>query len=138
MIIEQISNVNVHIKATIYNPLSNIHHNQIQNREDIPDTTTEVRSPDSPILFDAMQYILPHMHDRGIPPNWYSPDTEGRKSKYSIVNFILAHNMSDATNVFIGKVSSEQLLWNIEKAMLDEHWKSVVYDEMKALRDNNT
>jgi len=25
-----------------------------------------------------------------------------------------------------------------EEAMLDEHWKMVVYDEMKALQNNNT
>jgi len=64
-------------------------------------------SPDSPTLSDAMQYSLPHKHNRGIPPNRYSPETEGRKSKYSITNFISAHNMSNTTNIFIGKVSSE-------------------------------
>jgi hypothetical protein len=64
-------------------------------------------SPDSPTLFDAMQYSLPHRHNREIPPNRYSPETEGRKSKYSIANFISAHNMSNTTNIFIGKVSSE-------------------------------
>jgi hypothetical protein len=68
-----------------------------------------------------MQYSLPHKHNRGIPPNRYSPETEGRKSKYSITNFISAHNMSNTTNIFIGKVSSEQLPQNIEEAMLDEH-----------------
>ena len=47
------------------------------------------------------------MHNRGVPLNWYSSKTEGRKSKYSIFNFILAHNMSDTTKVFMGKVSSE-------------------------------
>jgi hypothetical protein len=29
--------------------------------------------------------------------------------------------MSDATKVFMGKVSSEQVTRNIEEAMLDEH-----------------
>jgi len=46
--------------------------------------------------------------------------------------------MSDTTKVFMGKVSSEQVTRNIEEAMLDEHWKIVVYDEMKALQNNNT
>jgi len=41
--------------------------------------------------------------------------------------------MLDAAKVFIGKVSSEQVPRNIEEAMLDEHWKMVVYDEIKAL-----
>jgi hypothetical protein len=46
--------------------------------------------------------------------------------------------MSDATKVFIWKVSLEQVPRNIEEAMLDEHWKMVIYDEIKALQDNNT
>jgi hypothetical protein len=78
-----------------------------KNREDNPDTTTEVRSPDTPTLPDSMTYSLPHRHNRGVPPNRYSPETEGRKSKYLIANFISAHNMSDAAKVFIEKVSSE-------------------------------
>jgi hypothetical protein len=45
--------------------------------------------------------------------------------------------MLDAAKVFIGKVSSEQVPRNIEEAMLDEHWKMVVYDEIKALQNNN-
>jgi hypothetical protein len=46
--------------------------------------------------------------------------------------------MSDATKVFMGKVYSKQVPQNIEEAMLDEHWKIVVYDEMKTLQNNNT
>jgi len=46
--------------------------------------------------------------------------------------------MSDAAKVFMGEVSSKQIPQNIEEAMLDEHWKMVVYDEMKALQENNT
>jgi len=46
--------------------------------------------------------------------------------------------MSNTTNIFIEKVSSEQLPWNIEEVMLDEYWKLTLYDEMKALQDNNT
>jgi hypothetical protein len=45
--------------------------------------------------------------------------------------------MLDAAKVFIGKVSSEHVPRNIEEAMLDEHWKMVVYDEIKALQNNN-
>jgi hypothetical protein len=85
-----------------------------------------------------MTYSLPHRHNHGVTPNRYSQKTKGRKFKYSIVNFISAHNMSDATKVFMGKVSSEQVPQNIEEAMLDEHWKIVVYDEMKILQNNNT
>jgi len=56
-----------------------------------------------------MTYSLPHRHNHGVTPNQYSQKTKGRKFKYSIVNFISSHNMSDATKVFMGKVSSEQV-----------------------------
>ncbi|KAB5534400.1 hypothetical protein DKX38_017486 [Salix brachista] len=60
------------------------------------------------------------LHNRGIPTNWYSPEKEGRKSKYSIANFTSAHNMLDEAKFFMGKISSEHLPRNIEEAMLDE------------------
>jgi hypothetical protein len=49
-----------------------------------------------------MTYSLPYRHNRGVSQT----ETKGRKSKYSIANFISAHNMSDAVKVFMGKVSS--------------------------------
>ena len=52
--------------------------------------------------------------------------------------YLTAHNMPNATKVFVGNVSLEQVSRNIEEAMLDEHWKMVVHDEMKAFHDNNT
>ena len=104
---ELINHADLHTQATSNNPLSNIQHDQNQNRKDNPNTTTEVRSPDSPTLPDPMTYSLPHRHNRGVLPNRYLPEIEGRKSKYSIVNFISARNMSDAIKVFMGKVSSE-------------------------------
>ena len=85
-----------------------------------------------------MTYSLPHRHNRGVAPNRYSPEIEGRKSKYSIASFISANNMSNETKVFMGKVSSEHVPRNIEEAILNEHWKIAVYDEMKALQNNNT
>jgi len=39
---------------------------------------------------------------------------------------------------FMRKVSLKQVPRNIKEAMLDEHWKMTVYNEMKALQDNNT
>jgi hypothetical protein len=107
VITEQINHADLYTQATSNNPLFNIQHDQNQNRKDNPNITTEVRSPDSPTLPDFMTYSLPHRHNRGVLPNRYSPKTEGIKSKYSIVNFISARNMSDAIKVFMGKVSSE-------------------------------
>jgi hypothetical protein len=68
-----------------------------------------------------MTYSLPYKHNRGVLPNRYSLETKGRKSKYSIVNFISAHNMSNAAKVFMEKVSSKQVPRNIEEPMLNEH-----------------
>jgi hypothetical protein len=117
---ELINHADLHTQATSNNPLSNIQHDQNQNRKDNPNTTTEVRSPDSPTLPDPMTYSLPHRHNRGVLPNRYLPEIEGRKSKYSIVNFISARNMSDAIKVFMGKVSSEV------RTSHTKHWRSYV------------
>jgi predicted transcriptional regulator len=77
-------------------------------------TINEVTSPNSSISPDPMKYNLPHRH-----------------------NFISAHNMIDAIKIFMVKVFSKQVLQNIKKIMLDEHQKMTIYDEMKALQDNN-
>jgi hypothetical protein len=113
VITEQINHADLHTQATSNNPLFNIQHDQNQNREDNPDTTTKVRSRNSPKLPDSMTYSLPYMHNQIVPPNRYSPKIEGRKSKYSIANFISANNMSDTAKVFMGKVFSEQVPRNI-------------------------
>jgi len=107
MITEQINHADLHTQATSNNPLSNIKHDQNQNREDNPNTTTEVRSPDSPTLPHSMTYNLPHKHNRGVPPNRYSTETKERKFKYSIANFFSAHNILNATKVFMENVSLE-------------------------------
>ena len=113
MITEHINHADLHTQATSNNPLFNIQHDQNQNREDNPDTTTEVRSRNSPKLPDFMTYSLPYMHNQRVPPNRYSPKIEGKKSKYSIANFISTNNMSDTTKVFMRKVFSEQVPRNI-------------------------
>ena len=53
---KQINHADLHTQSTSNNPLSNIQHDQNQNHEDNPNTTTKVRSPDSPILPDSMTY----------------------------------------------------------------------------------
>jgi hypothetical protein len=54
-----------------------------------------------------MTYNLPHKHNRGVPPNRYSTETKERKFKYSIANFFSAHNILNATKVFMENVSLE-------------------------------
>jgi len=113
VITEQINHADLHTQATSNNPLSIIQHDQNQNRKDNLHTTTEVRSRDSPKLPDSMTYSLPYKYNQRVPPNQYSLKTEGRKFKYSIVNFISANNMSDVAKVFMRKVFSEQVVRNI-------------------------
>ena len=56
--------------------------------ENIP----EVSSPITPLQTNAIDtsagYVLPFRHNRGKPPNRYSPDIEERRSKYPIANYV--------------------------------------------------
>ncbi|KAJ8625750.1 hypothetical protein MRB53_034280 [Persea americana] len=57
-----------------------------------PENVPEVSTPATPlhanILDSSTGYMLPVRHNRGKPPNRYSPDEEGRKSKYPIANYV--------------------------------------------------
>ncbi|KAJ8642448.1 hypothetical protein MRB53_019142 [Persea americana] len=57
-----------------------------------PENVPEVSTPATPlhanILDSSTGYVLPVRHNRGKPPNKYSLDEEGRKSKYPIANYV--------------------------------------------------
>ncbi|KAL5765958.1 hypothetical protein ACOSP7_016575 [Xanthoceras sorbifolium] len=61
--------------------------------ENIP----EVSSPTTPShtndLDTSTGYVLPFRHNRGKPPNRYSPDIEEKRSKYPIANYVSEMNL---------------------------------------------
>lgn len=68
-------------------------HSLVTDPDDPPsENIPEVSSPTTPLHTNAIPtstgYVLPFKHNRGKPPNRYSPDIEERRSKYPIANYV--------------------------------------------------
>ena len=63
-----------------------------------PENFPEVSSSITPLQTNAIDtyagYVLPFRHNRGKPPNRYSPDIEERRSKYLIANYVSTQRLS--------------------------------------------
>ncbi|KAL5764225.1 hypothetical protein ACOSQ2_016819 [Xanthoceras sorbifolium] len=62
-----------------------------------PENIPEVSSPTTPShtndLDTSTGYVLPFRHNRGKPPNRYSPDIKEKRSKYPIANYVSEMNL---------------------------------------------
>ena len=54
----------------------------------ISEVSTLTTSLQTNVLETPVGYALPFRHNRGKPPNRYSPDEEERRSKYPITNYV--------------------------------------------------
>ncbi|KAF2323937.1 hypothetical protein GH714_004152 [Hevea brasiliensis] len=54
----------------------------------------------------SVGYILPLRHNRGKPPNRYSPDYEERRTKYPIANYVSTQKLSEPLKAFVHTLSS--------------------------------
>ncbi|KAL5826966.1 hypothetical protein ACOSQ3_018812 [Xanthoceras sorbifolium] len=83
-----------------------------------PENIPEVSSPTIPShtneLDTSAGYVLPFRHNRGKPPNRYSPDMEEKRSKYPIANYV-----------------SEMNLFSDNKAAIDISHNPVQHDRTK-------
>ena len=73
--------------------------------EDSPvENTPKIRSPTTPLYVNALDtitgYVLPFKHNRGKPPNRYSPNEEERISKYPITNYVSTQDLSKPIKTF--------------------------------------
>lgn len=106
-----------------------------KSSENIP----EVQILNSPEIEDiSATYKLPFRHNRGKPPNRYSPDHEMSKSKYPIANQISTNNFSEPHKAFVHKLSVDHIPKTVGEAMKDPKWKEAIEEEMKALQKNDT
>lgn len=106
-----------------------------------PENTPEVQflnSSPSDNINDSVGYRLPFRHNRGKPPNRYSPDYEGRKSKYPIANHVSTQKLSEPLKGFAHKLSAEHIPSNVQEALNDPKWIQAITEEMKALQKNDT
>ncbi|RVW38219.1 Retrovirus-related Pol polyprotein from transposon TNT 1-94 [Vitis vinifera] len=106
--------------------------------ENIP----EVSSPTTPLQNNAIDtfagYVLPFRHNRGKPPNRYSPDIEERRSKYPIANHVSTQRLSEPLRAFAHTLSSCQIPSRVEEAFSDLKWAQAIKEELEVLQKNNT
>lgn len=108
-----------------------------QNQENI----AEVNIPQSDSIncvTDPIGYSLPYRHNRGKPPNRYSPEFEDRRSKYPIANHVSTHRLSDTLKAFLCKIFVKHIPNEVTEAMASPEWLKAITEEIEALQKNNT
>uniref|UniRef100_A0A2N9EIQ9 Integrase catalytic domain-containing protein n=1 Tax=Fagus sylvatica TaxID=28930 RepID=A0A2N9EIQ9_FAGSY len=107
-----------------------------------PENVPEVSTPTAPlhanVLDSSTSYVLPVRHNRGKPPNRYSPDEEERKSKYPIANYVSTQGLSKPFKTFTQTLSSYHIPSSVEEALSDPEWAQAMQEELEALKKNNT
>ncbi|XP_056167392.1 uncharacterized protein LOC130138180 [Syzygium oleosum] len=83
-------------------------------------------------------YKLPDRHNRGKPPNRYSPDVEDCRSRYPIADYVSAKRLSTPLQAFVFTISSVQVPNRVEEAMKDPKWLQAMEAEMETLEKNRT
>jgi hypothetical protein len=107
--------------------------------ENIPEVNSFSLPPDSNnIGIPVIGYTLPFRHNRGKPPNRYSPDVGERSTKYPIANYVSTNRLSKPLKTFIHELSSCRVPSDIHEALTDPKWTQAVKGEMEALLKNET
>lgn len=109
--------------------------------EDPPpsENALEVSTSAAPLHVDILDAstghdILPFRHNRGKPPNRYSPDEERRKSKYPIANYISSQALSEPLKKFNQTMSSCHVPCNVKEALSNPDWADAMHEELEALK----
>ncbi|KAF9678476.1 hypothetical protein SADUNF_Sadunf07G0038900 [Salix dunnii] len=78
-------------------PLSEVPESPIENNPEVSS------SSDLPYISDQntpVEYVLPFRHNRGKPPNRYSPDIDERQSQFPITNYVSTQHLPDPIQNF--------------------------------------
>ncbi|KAB2600108.1 hypothetical protein D8674_010379 [Pyrus ussuriensis x Pyrus communis] len=101
-------------------------------------TDTTLLSSTIPIdVSDVSNYQLPFRHNRGKPPNRYSPETT-KGSKYPIANYVSSHKLSKPGKAFVQQISNDSTPNSLKEALSNDRWTKVMEKEMHALQKNQT
>ena len=109
--------------------------------ENIPEVSSPTTPTMSPLVDDLdipVGYNLPFRHNRGKPPNRYSPDFEGKRSRYPISNYVSTQNLSQSVTAFVHNLSSCHVPNGIQEALTHPKWVQAIKTEMEALEKNKT
>ena len=94
--------------------------------ENTPKVSHSTTSPCDNTLDTPTSYILPFRHNRGKPPNRYSPDEEERRSKYPIANYVATQALFEPIKTFTHTLSSCYILSSVEEALVDPKWAQTI------------
>ncbi|RVW89802.1 Retrovirus-related Pol polyprotein from transposon TNT 1-94 [Vitis vinifera] len=103
-----------------------------------PENDPEVSSFNTNILAPPIGYVLPNRHNRGKPPSRYSPDIEGRRSRYPIANYVSTKKLNEPLKTFVHNIFGCHIPTRVEEALGDPKWTQAIKDEMEALMKNKT
>ena len=98
----------------------------------------EVSSFNTNILAPLIGYVLPNRHNRGKPQIRYSPDIEGRRSRYPIANYVSTKELNEPLKKFVHKIYMCHIPTRVEEALGDPKWTQTIKDEIEALMKNKT
>ncbi|RVW24902.1 Retrovirus-related Pol polyprotein from transposon TNT 1-94 [Vitis vinifera] len=84
-----------------------------------PENDPEVSSFNTNILAPPIGYVLPNRHNRGKPPSRYSPDIEGRRSRYPIANYVSTKKLNEPLKTFVHNISGCHVPTRVEEALGD-------------------
>ncbi|RVW35157.1 Retrovirus-related Pol polyprotein from transposon TNT 1-94 [Vitis vinifera] len=107
--------------------------------ENIPEVSS-LNTLSTPVLTNDAHvgYELPYRHNRGKPPDRYSPNIEDRRLKYPIANYVSTKTLPKPLKTFAAALSSCQVPTSVEEAMKDPRWVQAMKEEMEALLKNKT
>ena len=74
--------------------------------ENIPDVSSSTTPLQTNAIDTSTGYVLPFRHNKGRPPNQYSPDIEEQRSKYQIANYVSTQRLSEPLRAFAHTLSS--------------------------------
>lgn len=106
--------------------------------KNIPEVSTLDTSSNMDNMNTPAGYKLPFRHNRGKPPNRYSPDIEERSSKYPIANYVSTKGLSGPLKAFVHVFSSSNVPTSVQEALSDSKWTQAMKEEMEALLKNDT
>ena len=81
---------------------------------------------------------MPQRITRGIPPQRYSPDWKGRKTKYAISNIAQSHLSEIAQAFEVVLYEEEDIPRSFEEASKHKHWREAMKNEIVSLVKNGT
>lgn len=106
--------------------------------ENIPEVSNFTTSSPVNTIDTSARYNLPFRHNRGKPPNRYSPDIEERGSRYPIANYVSTKHLPDPLKTFAHELSTCHIPTTVQEALADPKWTQAIKEEMGALLKNQT